>query len=43
MDTFQQILVLLSFIAAIGFLIKKYLFENKNSSKNCGKGNNSCH
>jgi len=43
MENFQQILVYLVVLLAVRFLIKKYFFKNKKSSKNCGKDDCGCH
>lgn len=43
MENYQQIIVYLIVILAVRFLIRKYFFKNKNTTKSCGKDGKGCH
>ncbi|WP_081606522.1 FeoB-associated Cys-rich membrane protein [Psychroflexus gondwanensis] len=38
----QEILVLLIFMTAVAFLIKKFFFKSKTASSSCGSGDCGC-
>jgi large-conductance mechanosensitive channel len=39
----QEIIAFAILAAAVGFLIKKYFFKSKKSSKSCGENDCGCH
>ncbi|MDT0554252.1 FeoB-associated Cys-rich membrane protein [Urechidicola vernalis] len=43
MELFQQILVFITVALAVGFLVKKYFFKSKKTTKSCGEDSCGCH
>ena len=37
MENIQEILVYITVLIAVGFLVKKYFFKNKKTTKSCGE------